>query len=223
MLKQKYRKSPEAVVNYNYTDIASGIGIITFYGASSGFSGSEILTTTQINDPSYYCSVRGTTTSNLYTDVITKTFTSEPFKLSRRIKGSVLASIPFTTGSSGGSANMCKVKFNLKVYKNNTLLSDDTSGEYPETSSDTGNPNGYVIVTSTAIPETIFAPGDQLKMYLSGSLNDGGGTGTVALVLPYKSDNTALIAIHSANFPSTLTATAGSTQLLFKVPFRVTL
>lgn len=99
VLQQKFTREQESpIATYNYTDVAEGTGIITFYAAANTVSGGVI---------DYFL----TTDSTLRSDPITGTAASYDFDLSafnlpRTIKGTGVITGSFCVESESGNAGV---------------------------------------------------------------------------------------------------------------------
>jgi len=96
MLQKKYAQTQEpAIASYSYTDIAAGTGVQTFYAASAT-SGANFILTSETLYSENVMTWAGTDNAN-YAKKIDLDFDVE-LNLPRRIKGDLIANVPFGIG-----------------------------------------------------------------------------------------------------------------------------
>ena len=153
MIPVKYRTSAEAIANYPYTDIASGLGYETFYLFTSK-NGATI---------SYHLSTVKPYSDAIFVKGSSFNFLTSTFNLPRTIKGDVY----FDLRGDGGTTNFACSGSVIWVHADGTA--DTTLGTYEIASPDT------TIAYRTAkisIAETNVKVGDQIKLLVN-LLGDG--------------------------------------------------
>lgn len=118
-LRKEFITQPTALVNYDYTDIIAGTGVINFKGAKVNLSGSSTyeLTTNDIFSNyhySYAAAINGISTksaainSGTEATYITANFDTVPFNTPRIVSGRAVLNLPISgvTGHAGGSMSL---------------------------------------------------------------------------------------------------------------------
>jgi hypothetical protein len=190
-----------AIASYNYTDIAEGTGVVSFYGAQTYDTTATtkyILTTESItsNNPEIL------NPSGVYS------FNVTAFNMPKTIKGTAYLSFGRYMNAIGGT-----------IYTVDAKLQKDSGGTVTDCSntfrSDSLNANGIWKMSLMAIPltQTHFKKGDILRLYLT---INGPGNGEWA----FGCDPTGRSGTY---ITSALTAPSMTTKMTLNVPFKLDL
>jgi len=188
------RNAEGALVNYSYTDVADGTGVIVFYGATAHTSAgaTQMLTTQQVYS------------KYIVLDAGTYNFDLTPFNSPRVMKGTAYLNVGHWT-QSAGSNSIVKVK----IQKSSGGSVTDCSSQI---SSDTLDGNGAHIVhhIPIALTTTNFKKGDFLRceIVVNSDLNP-----IEIGVDPVGRDGT--------NLNAALTNPACTTKFKLYIPFRI--
>ena len=147
MLDKKYQSKESAIASYDWIDIASGTGFITFYPFDTA-DGLNILTTNS-DISSYPYFHYGTSSSYLMQETFETIMSSQRF-----VSGTAFINVPVLALSSN--------TYNLitTIYKNTISIGTTTTNNIAAQLAD----NGTIISQSVALTNTSFAPEDVLKV-----------------------------------------------------------
>lgn len=151
VLNQVYRKSPEATVNYSFSDAVRKTGYIRFYLAKD-HGGGGILTTNATASDTIHTAIGGVGTVSVDFDV--------EFKTAQILKGLCYVSIPTADIDTGSGVNTYRVDATLKKVSDTTttlfaLSGNGISGE--------GGKRTYTLLKGD-ISKTKFANGNTLRL-----------------------------------------------------------
>ena len=206
VMDQPFTTASPILANYNWQDIASGIGYVYFYAV--GLSSGKILTTQQITAgddaydgytyPSYpnasFITIKHSEGGS------TKTFYLAPFNTTKVIEGECII-----TYSLGSSSNQGGNGLNFKFYKNDTLILSE--GVAVPNANEGKNYNA-----KATIPRTSFAKGDQLKIVAEKTF-DG----------EWYDDHGMYLYHDPSDSETTIGNTPSHVILKFAIPFRIDL
>lgn len=172
-LAQEYRKSPEAIVAYNYTDIAEGTGIVTFYGASN--QSGWFLTQNTLYSMSAATTFTGQTNGTLFNQDMDVTF-----NLAKDIKGKLIANVPVAFDNSTVGNKTPTIAVTVYHYDGSTATQLATaSGSLTATPASTNTPaKDQVACIILTIAQKHFKAGHTLRINVTVTLS-GTGTGAV--------------------------------------------
>ena len=166
LLKEFPITPPNALVNYSYSDIASGTGYIKYLGGVT-------VASTYILSPNTFYSNNINTTASADTATATKLFDIDfdltSFQLPITLRGTAYIAVPFIVNVTGASTETNNIYVIAKIRKwDGTTETDIASGQSKTmsvTTSSTGKRSG-VVTASVVISPTNFAIGDQLRVTL---------------------------------------------------------
>jgi hypothetical protein len=154
---------PQQIASYNYEDLATGLGISTFYGME--LSGSYVLTQN---------SSAASTTAWFApsTNAFSQTFQSGPFNVTRTMKGHIIVNVPIGRDIGNAGNNL----FGLGIYHwdGTTSTQLGVSGAY------TSATNSAAILPTESqyagfdidIGEKLFKKGEMLRIKLTRNTDD---------------------------------------------------
>lgn len=182
VLKRKYRNVAEqTITSYNYTDIASGTGFITYY---LGDIDSDYVLS---QNPFWSDNVSISANSSQTTDVelFNRDYDIE-FKKPQTIKGTGIfnATVCMESHSTGGASDTHHSYLKVYVRKwdgsTETEIVNDTSETFIKTASGDSEEMFKMVGIDLVIPETSFKVGESLRITveLHGWMQTGNGTGT---------------------------------------------
>jgi len=204
-----YRKSTEAALaSYNFTDIAEGTGVVTYYGATTNDSVGEEYVLLSQTLYSYSLSTATTITNGTgsYTKFGDYDFDLSTFSLPKTIKGTCLISFGWGLGAGGNPD--AYIIWKVRKYDGTT----ETDLGSVQTEGIKANATNAEELLSFTLTETNFAKGDILRVtcevwgkntggvdYVATfahspkaqSVNTGGGNLTnsvLTILIPYKLD-----------------------------------
>ena len=170
-LPTSFRKSSEAIATFSFEDIATGLGVVIFFGIASEESGG--VDYHLIANQSVYSQPEGTSRTTLGTTTID--FDTSPFNLQRVAKGTA----SFSAGVGRSDGQTVRLLVQLKKVSNSTetnITSEIISGTFLGAAGD----ESEMVFLTLPITETIIAQGDFLRMTVklnqieeSGSANVG--------------------------------------------------
>ena len=162
---QEFSTSSPSIASYDYTDLASGTGIQTFYIANGEIStGDQLFLTEQTlisNDKlrTYFVSIGGSI-GGVWTKVIDEDYDLTLFNVPKQIKGKLTVQIPF--GGHRVEGGTLRIIVKLAKYSGTTETIIATLQ-----SQDVAMANGYNNLPGLmtgAITETHFSTGDILRV-----------------------------------------------------------
>lgn len=179
--------SEPSIASYNYTDIASGIGYVVYYGAK-GDNGEYFLTTNKIYSEEIATFTEDTATTQTPTKWIDLDF-DVTFNLPRNIKGDVIANIPM--GCSADQATSYTEKFYVIVkviHYDGTTETEIGSGTSIETSLSLATGGTAFAARTHLIKANIanikhFKKGETLRLTVEGWFYNTAGTVNVTTIL----------------------------------------
>lgn len=216
VVQQKFRKSPEFVVTYDYIDIADGTGITPFYGfVSEDDSGKDQNLTTKTSVNSTDIETAANTTLTDFTLVKTLTFDLSPFNRPKVVKGTAHITFPFAATGTGGGSYGCETYVIAKVIK-----VDSGGGETPLANSQTPTLSSITandLATANlilTIPLTNFKREETLRLTIEiwAHRVGGGSKGIVGWIIGHDPANRVGDIF-----------TANPTQMILNMPFRLSL
>jgi hypothetical protein len=202
-LPVKYRKSPEAIASYSYTDIERGTGVAIFYGIRDFNSGSLRLIENTVE--------AGTTmTSNItvsgfsdWNDDGVMQFDTEEFASKRVLKGNPYVVIPVGGGEDDGvTINDLKL---VHVHGAGGTTDLTTEIDLAEIVDSAGSMQMALFIELGEVSSTTIEKGDKLRIYMDTSI-DGGA-------FIYHNPSGSSINYGGVN--------ASRTQLSVGIPFRI--
>lgn len=215
-----YRKSPEAVPTYSFTDLVRQAGIIQFYGARD--EDSYLLTTNQ-----FYSNrvMTGTSAVSGPGDTIQNDRDFDIlFNIAQDIRGELIATIPWLFRNNAGTTQNCNVYMRIYVRKvdvaNNEIDIADDTGETFAFSLTANTTKTGIHTISVTVPETHFAAGEKLRITVEHHSWNGGAT--AFHYLGHDPQNRPTDA-WANEVSSNLTFTNDPTIMSFQVPFRLEL
>ena len=222
VLEQPFTTASPFLANYSYTELASGEGFITFFGAGMETASGKILKLTPNTILDFFKvseekdHTRAATSSASFIELISLSFQSSPFNLPRNIKGDMIVNVPFSIRTSSGTSDP-HMKITAEIFKNTTSLASETSEEFQGIG--TGNISGEFVFPIT-IPLTNIAVGDTIKIEIKGFMKRSGDVVSIGGLIGYNTQNTAIIAQdESGSEPEKLTLT--NSQMRFEIPFLI--
>lgn len=218
-LARIYRKSPEAIVSYSYTDFASKTGIVIFYGYKDEDSykltqntlySNRVMTTTTHSSPG------GTdyTSHDLDFDIL--------FNAPQVIRGQVIATVPFgvrnTFGTTQNYARYVKIYVRKWDGSNETEIANDTSEQFGDAGTTyaltAGSQHRLLFTTSVTVPTTLFKAGEYLRITVEAHGWNGGATSDY--FIGHDPANRA-----TDGWESTNTFNTDPSIMKFEVPFKI--
>ena len=157
-LPKTFRKSMDRfIATYDYTDVAEGTGIVSFYAGVGEISGADVY---QINQNAFDIGQALTVSadyerSNIIS--VTPLFELSPFNLPKVVKGTFYTS--FTTALDFSTA-ATTWKVRVRVYKNSTVIAT----EYTQTYTADGADKIRTHLVPITIPQTNYKKGDVFKV-----------------------------------------------------------
>jgi len=187
----KYRKSPELIATYDWTDVASGLGFVDVKGyVTDDYSGVKNyhLGTSDLYSSNVE-SLSESSVLNVYVQKVDVDFDASPFQFPRTIKGT--GTINFCAGIRKGSGTGADYwgYYDIKLKKWDGTTETEiaaASGAIVENSS-TGDKETIQCVPLT-IPETRFEAGETLRLTMQGYVKSD-GTDAVSSVLGHDPQN----------------------------------
>ena len=183
------QQAESAIASFDYYDIAEGTGIKAFYlGVSEDDSGNDYHLVTQELYSDEIDTAITTFDGTTYDKELDLDFDLAAFNMPKTIKGTgyiQFSEYELTTCSAGQSVNGYFV-FKLRKWDGTTEteIASATSKTYGfgyETTPTARTETGFIPIT---IPETPFAPGEQLRLTMecwTKTINETGGSGTFAI------------------------------------------
>lgn len=195
-----YRKSQERIIaSFNYNDIASGAGFVSFYPTiTKDNSGTQYLLT---NDTSIYSTVIETT--RITDGTTTLNFDTSPFNLPRTISGTAIANIGVEVSNTNSGEG-----YSIQIQRWDGSSATNISSEITTINSADA---GVGTVASNQIPctQTLIKKGEQLRIVLK-VIVISPGTSTIGHD-PRNRDGTIL----------TPTTDNSITSSVIKIPFKI--
>lgn len=210
------------LANYSFTDIATGTGTITYYGAHS-YEGDATGASNYFLTPdvvySQFIETEGGTgfVSQTYTNRLDLDFTLTEFKFPQIIKGTAVVSIPagIQTRSTGDRCNLYAQIF-IRKWDGSSETEIANATSYELYSPVTTSAWTYDMLTvQITVPKTSFLVGEQLRLTVRFFVKTDSGTGSIGSVLghdPANRDGTRLTPSSDATITN---------QLIFKCPFDI--
>ncbi|KKL85263.1 hypothetical protein LCGC14_1956470 [marine sediment metagenome] len=200
ILPVKFRKASEAAIaSYNYTDIAEGTGVVTFYGMTTKQDTTKtyILTSsaTNFSNDASTGSAAVTTTNAIRLDL---DFDLSTFNLPKRIRGTAIVEASL---SATKNATSMAYYYIAKIKKNDVVIGQAQS-ETNSVASDTKYETMTVKIPITTIQN--FKKSDILRLTMEVWAGTASGSGSVSLFHDPKNRTVA---------------TSLTTQLKVDVPF----
>lgn len=169
----KYRKQQEtSIATYNYTDIASGVGYVTFYlikpTGTSTISGATLLTSASAYDPNVATETTTNVQANVWTLLTTTAFDTPIFALPRTMEGDAVYYM--TNGVYDGQAGVRSEQVvipTLQKVDSAGTVTNIVVGISGDAVSDTGSSAQFVWQKNAqvlTIPKTHFKKGDVLRL-----------------------------------------------------------
>ena len=207
-----YRKQGESsIASYDYTDIASGPGYITLYGADDYLSGGLLVDNPVYSDKIVtYCVPTSTTN---YPKEIDKNF-DVTFNKNIVIKGKAMVnfSMQVSAGTSASGYPMTKIS---KISEGvETILASSLSGAlitYTHASTSWDRPKMYLF--GLELPQVTFAKGDKLRVNVQAYAKYSGASPYVAIAHDPKSRTDSTF----------FTATGDVSQMSIQLPVKIDL
>lgn len=177
-----------AIASYNWTDVADGTGVITFYASakrdSSGYD--YVLGTDESERTSLEYTQASSSSSSSAEKIIDLDFDLTAFNSPRIIRGTAKFTIPFNHKSTVGTKTSYGYVIGvLKKYYNSveTIIGTATSISHTSTSSTYSTP--VIAEMSASLTKTHFEKGSILRLTLEGwGIGETGVTGST-VVIPY--------------------------------------
>ena len=192
------------IVTYDYTDIATGTGIITYYAMGTETSAGEdfALTTTKT-----YANPAGTKRTSAGTT--TRVFDLTPFSIQRRVKGTAV----FSANVGGYYEGAINATLTVQIKKYDGSTETDISSVITSQTMTTVNavPFNEFVTMKIPLTETVFHKGDLLRMEVK--LITNGGTGDYGFTVGHDPMNQPFGHID----PST----KGTTVMAINMPFKL--
>ena len=210
-----YRKNTEGVLtSYNYVDIESGLGYVTFYPVKT--SNSWTLSDRVLKSEGTESSWDVTYNSNTYTSSgALYTFNTSTFNLPKIVKGTAYVEIDHYY-KCNSTADLVDFAHSFAILKNGSVIGFSSGAAYQSLA--TGATSSGSLLIGIDIPETNFKRGDYLGIAIRpvGRTQSAGTSGSMLFSLgndPYDRDGTYLK-------PST---TERSTIFKVDIPFKIDL
>lgn len=238
-LKAIYRRQVEnSLASYDYVDVADGTGVIKFYAGGMRISGSTLYrldrnvfasaygSQTSATNRVDYNSTRKVVSDANYANQIDLDFDTSALNLPRILKGTMLCQIPLTMYGDPSDVG-CIAYCVLNVYKvsatgTETLIATENSG-LMTMDGGYGNSDKYFSFPVT-IPTTNIKRGEKIRINVNIWAKDTGGSADPGIMLTYEPTNIAITAQDaSGDNAKRCTRTAGFSNMLFYIPFRIDL
>ena len=166
--------STPQIASYDFTELASGLGYVLFYGTVSTPVGVKTynLMTNQLEpgNSAYANSEDHERSSNLRSasppETITKTFTTSQFNSTKIVDGTAIVNFTVDTGT-GATNQMPATGMDVSILKNSTTLVTTNVGVQLS-----GNGVAATYNLTMDVPQTIFKKGDTLAVKTSVALID---------------------------------------------------
>jgi len=215
-----YRKGSTANINYDYTDIAAGTGIETFYGGV--MSGAHVL-----SNNTFYSDKVIEWSENQTGSTMTKVFDLDydvPFNVPRTLKGKSVINVPM--GFRSKAANVY-----YEIYVNNiikkwdgtteTTLGTGASLHLSGTNLADGDIKTAMTATEIDVPKNLLKKGDTLRLTVEGYCMSNNGR----MIIGNDPQNraTSIWSETDGGAPFDFTFGTDPTNLLFQVPFKIDL
>ena len=164
----QYRKSPANILSYNYEDVASGLGVSTFYLFNTTNS---TATTYHLTDQVIYSAdiaqkITASTTSDTDYDLTT-------FNHPRTTEGTGIIQLSVGAQTTAGVTSFYVV---LTLRKVSGGVETDLVSVTSPTLTTAANPTSSALnfCMEMTIPKTLFKIGDTLRLNVAGTTNAGG-------------------------------------------------
>lgn len=213
---EKYRKSPESIVSFNFTDIASGTGIVNFHCYdSSPSSGLDY----HMSQNEFFS--KNVETSELSTGGGSDTI-DEDFDLSTFNKSIVLSGVGYFAGVGAVNPDTGKIAtaafFTITVQKwDGTTETDIVSvSGLSESSSGGGVAKRFYQLIPITIPRTSFMKGETLRLRVVWNVTWNSASGANRLTMahdPQNRDGTYIVPSSQSDAPTT--------KMEFFAPFEI--
>ena len=174
-----YRKRPELLANYSYTDISEGIGYRVYYGARA--NDTDYITTSVSSVHSDKRSTQGGISGNTPTKVVDLTF-DITFNTPKNLKGDILICVPIAHRFYGNSGN-CESYLKARAYHwdgtSETIIGSEEQSASWDTQTGAGQVhfNNYRMLAITAASIVHFKKGETLRIDIEGWGWEDGGSG----------------------------------------------
>ena len=224
----QFTTSSAQLVNFDWTDFASGVGYTSFYGVGMEDDSGSIykLSANVLLDKYQQGSNASTaqkdnhrvsTAAGTTTELIDVTFNTDAFNIARTVKGDVFVAIPFSAYSPSGATSWhCTVS--VDFLQNSTVIATNGSEERSTTGS--GVTGGDYFLFPIAVPLTDFKVGDTMGITIRFNGWKESDANTVGFMMAYNSQNTAITATDAAGDAQERQALT-NTQMRIDVPFRI--
>ncbi len=167
VLKQKYQTKESAIASYDYTDLAEGTGVVTFFGSSHmSASGSAALyslskTALYSND----INTQAVNTSGTFIKTLEKNF-DVVFNQPQNLKGIVKINITLGGRTTGAAPNSWECYVILKLKKGTTDIAEAQSETVAGGggAADVKNSKVLQVLIDASAAATHFKPGETLRI-----------------------------------------------------------
>lgn len=223
-----YRKTQEAAIaSFNFTDIASATGYITYYGGSTS-SGATVLNYALSNNIFYAHRVMTRSTTNSIT--FTKTHDLDfdiQFKLPQTVRGNIIANIPVMIYAPGVTGFDCFVHPYVRLRKWDGATETEIAGISGGTLNfSVASVNTYlngVAGVSLQVPQTLYKKNETLRMTIE-LWTRSDGANTIASFVGHDPKNRATTGYDTAETGGTAnTFGTEPSNLIIHVPFKLDL
>lgn len=211
----EFTTASQVLLNYNYTDIASGTGYITYFLLSSYNTSTSHMLDNNINYSQDIEFTSSTTTSTTFVKVSDTDFDLTEFKISQTIGG--IASANMTIGIP--ASPQVEGYVIVKVRKWDGSTETDIASGQSKTKASIGGTGGNLLENiDVTIPKTLFSIGDVLRITIEGWARSPDGINLAKVTYgidPKNRDGTVII-------PSTDDPVSITTSLI-NIPFEIIL
>lgn len=201
-LARIYRKGPEALANYPYTDVVSGLGFQEFWGIidadETGAKTYNLITTQE-----YSAQIEISRGTNAGTS--TFNYESSTFNLQRIAKGTAYFSFGWENSANGG-----RIKVQLQKLHSNgsttTNISSELTNELPTSA---GDNTAFMVIP---LSETLIGSGEKLRLVVKIILDNSAVHAITVGTDPKNRDGTVITPSSAADM---------TTVMKFIMPFKV--
>ena len=176
--------------NYDYNDLADGIGYVLYYGAlTETDSGEEGILTRDTLISSKFESSREITTSSSWQN-ISVTFNTSQFNSPRTVKGEIKIVIPAKLWHTAERSSQMYMEVSVQKWDGSqeTTLTTITSETITLSTGSSGGSKERCFVMKGTLPETSFKIGDVLRIEVTGWGLRTGGTGNNYIYIGFAHD-----------------------------------
>jgi hypothetical protein len=202
-----------AVASYDYTDLAEGTGITSFYAAT--VSGAQILTKKQIY--SNFIDTNKASNNAGYTKLIDYDFDLTSFNLPKVVKGTAYINIPFAVQSSAGSVTTTAWVRAIVRHWDGTTETDlgQASGSVMISPASAGGVKQMVDALKISLTEKNFKAGETLRLTVEGwALGAPNGSSDLSIGHDPQNRKGTILDTASGSAPVT-------TSLIANIPFKL--